>query len=646
MSIWTFPADSFATRLTRYGSIWGMNPDIPCLVAIRSTTGVPGPPALLPASEPHPARARATRTVTPARRTRRLFLMPGSFPVGCSLAGYRLPAHRGMPSLCTRGIRGSPRLGIGAAWCQDSLMGLAVSGFGRLGRAVVAGVWPAAFGFGLLSLLIARSHPGATFGGTSWTAGLAELAAGWAVIGAGCYVWRRGKRSGLSLAAAGVAWFFPEWDNPGAGAAVFTFGLVSYALAPAVVAHAVMAYPSGRLSSPLERVALAVAYADAALVLALFPALFFSPPEQGCSLCPPNRLLGADRFEYRLWLAQAAALCAIGLGVAWSWLLGRRARSAMAALTVELGQSPPPGGLREVLARSLGDPDLEVAYPLGDPGRLVDATGNAVDPARREGGAVTPLTRQGQTVALLSHRRGLLDDPAVVDEVMAVTRLAVDNERLQAEVLARLQELRASRARIVATGDAERRRLERDLHDGAQQRLVGLSLALRLARAQPGARADPNLRALLDRADERLRAAIAELRELAHGIYPAVLTDEGLAAAVEALAEHASVPIAIIHMPQERLPGPVEAAAYFFIAETTGYMATLAAARGVTLDARHHGNRLVVEVAEDAAGKPEHQLEARLTDLADRVGALNGQLQVRHIANGKITIRAEMPCGS
>src|SRR6266568_1171770 len=369
MSIWTFPADSFATRLTRYGSIWGMNPDIPCLVAIRSTTGVPGPPALLPASEPHPARARATRTVTPARRTRRLFLMPGSFPVGCSLAGYRLPAHRGMPSLCTRGIRGSPRLGIGAAWCQDSLMGLAVSGFGRLGRAVVAGVWPAAFGFGLLSLLIARSHPGATFGGTSWTAGLAELAAGWAVIGAGCYVWRRGKRSGLSLAAAGVAWFFPEWDNPGAGAAVFTFGLVSYALAPAVVAHAVMAYPSGRLSSPLERVALAVAYADAALVLALFPALFFSPPEQGCSLCPPNLLL-----------AQAAALCAIGLGVAWSWLLGRLARSAMAALTVELGQSPPPGGLREVLARSLGDPDLEVAYPLGDPGRLVDATGNAVDP--------------------------------------------------------------------------------------------------------------------------------------------------------------------------------------------------------------------------------------------------------------------------
>lgn len=599
-------------------------------------------------------------------------------------------------------------------------MGPAISGSSRLARTALLAMWPAAFGFGVLSLLIAQSHPGATFGGTSWMAGLTELAAGWAVIGAGFYVWRRrGKRCGLLLAAAGVAWFFPEWDNPGVGAAVaFTFGLVTYALAPAVVAHAVMAYPPGRLSSQVERLAVMVAYADAAVVLGLIPALFFSPLEQGCSLCPPNLLLaegqpglfeslnrwgirlglvwtiavaalwvwrlarpgallrraaapvlvggtaylllvwsdfahslprgllGTDQFEYRLWLGQAAALCAIGLGVAWSWLLARRARSAMAALVVELGESPPPGGLREALARSLGDPALEVAYPLAGPERLVDATGTVVDPAKREGRAVTPLARQGQTVALLFHRPGLLDDPAIVDEVIAATRLAVDNERLQAEVLAQLEELRVSRARIVATGDAERRRLERDLHDGAQQRLVGLSLALRLARAQPGAGADPDLRALLDRADERLRAAIGELRELAHGIYPAVLADDGLAAAVEALAEHTSIPIAIIHLPLERLPGPVEAAAYFLIAETAGYMATLAASTGVTVDVRHDGNRLVVEVTEDAAGKPEPELEAGFTDLADRVGALNGQFRIEHVASGGLTIRAEMPCGS
>jgi signal transduction histidine kinase len=598
-------------------------------------------------------------------------------------------------------------------------MGPAVSRLSHLARLALPALWPAVFGFGLLSLLIAQRHPGPTFGGTSWPAGLTELAAGWAVIGAGFYVWRwRAKRSGLLLAAAGVAWFFPEWDNPGVGAAAaFTFGLVTYALALAIVAHAVLAYPSGRLSSPLDRLAVTVAYADVALILGLLPALFFSPPEQGCSLCPPNLLLadaqpglfeslnrwgirlglvwtiviaalcvwrlarpgtplrraaapvlaggaaylllassdfahslprgqlGTDQFEYRLWLAQAAALCAIGLGVAWSWLLARRARSAMAALVVELGQSPAAGGLREMLARSLGDPDLQVAYPLGEPERLVDATGAAVDLAKRAGRAVTPLTRREQTVALLSHRPGLLDDPAIVDEVIAATRLAVDNERLQAEVLAQLQELRASRVRIVTTGDAERQRLERDLHDGAQQRLVGLALALRLARARLSAGADSDLRALLDQADERLSAGIGELRELAHGIYPVALTEEGLAAAVEALAEHTSTPITVIHMPQGRFPNPVETAAYFVIAETTGYMATLDAASGVTVDVRHDGGRLVIEVTEEAAGNPGPELDARLTGLADRVGAVGGQLRVGQAASGGVTIGAEMPCG-
>jgi hypothetical protein len=225
-----------------------------------------------------------------------------------------------------------------------------------------------------------------------------------------------GRGPGCFWPRPGWPGFSPNGTTPGAGAAVaFTFGLVTYALAPAVVAHAVLAYPSGRLSSPLERLAITIAYADAALILGLVPGLLFSPPEQGCSLCPPNLLLadvqpglfeslnrwgirlgpmwviavaalcawrlaqggalrraaapilaggaaylllawsdfahslprgllGTDQFEYRLWLAQAAALCAIGLGVAWSWLLGRRARSAMAALVVELGQSPPPEG--------------------------------------------------------------------------------------------------------------------------------------------------------------------------------------------------------------------------------------------------------------------------------------------------------------
>ncbi len=582
-------------------------------------------------------------------------------------------------------------------------------------------VWLGAFSFGLLSLLIAGSHPGATFGGVSWQAGVAELVAGWAMIGAGCFVWWRngGGRSGLLLALAGMAWFITEWANPGIGiGAAFTAGLATHALAPAVVAHAVLAYPSGRLSSRLERLAVSLAYVDGALVLGLLPALFFDPGRQACSLCPPNLLLldsrpgtfaalngggiwlgvvwtigiaalcvwrlarssvplrrltgpvllggtgyllfvwwsfvqglpdgrlGTDEIAFRLWLGQVAGLCAIGLGVAWSWLLRRRTRSVMARLVVELGGSPPPGGLRDVLARSLGDPDLKVAYRLNEPERLVDAAGMPVDPAAPEGRAVTQLARQGQTMAMLIHRQGLLDDPAVVDEVVSATRLALENERLQAEVFAQLEDLRASGARIIATGDAERRRLERDLHDGAQQRLVGLSLALRLARAALGGVPDPKVIALIDQADVALRMAINELRELAHGIFPAVLTDEGLGAAVEALADRASIPITIVGMPEERLPSPVETAAYFLIAEVTGSTAALAGASGATLDVRHDGNRLLVQVIDEGMGITEPDPDSVFIDLADRIGALEGQLWVERTPSGALAIRAEIPCES
>jgi signal transduction histidine kinase len=580
--------------------------------------------------------------------------------------------------------------------------------------------WLGAFSFGLLSFLIAGAQPGVTFGGTSREADVAELVAGWAMIAAGCYVWwgRGEKRSGLVLAMAGVAWFVAEWDNPAMGIGVaFTVGLAAHALAPAVVAHAVLAYPFGRLASRLERVAVSLAYIDGAFVLGLLPALFFDPRRQACSLCPPNLLLidsnpgpfealkvwgtwlgvvwtigiaalcvwrfmrastplrrltgpvllgGAayllfvllgffhslpaglrsnDQFEFSLWLGQAAGLCAIGLGVAWSWFLRRRTRSVMARLVIELGDSPPLGGLRDVLARSLDDPSLKVAYRLSDPDRFVDARGTLVEPAPPDGQAVTPLASQGQTMAMLIHRPGLLDDPAVVDEVVSTTRLAIENERLQAEVQAQLQDLRASRARIITTGDAERRRLERDLHDGAQQRLVGLSLALRLTRGKLGTDPDANLVALINRADGALRMAINELRELAHGIFPAVLTDEGLSAGVEALADRASIPIGIVGIPEERFPSAVEAAAYFLIAQVTGSIAARGGDGGATVDVRHDATRLVIEVTDDGT-VADRDPGSGFVDLADRISALEGKLWVDHSESGGLRIRAEIPCES
>jgi hypothetical protein len=546
----------------------------------------------------------------------------------------------------------------------------------------------------------------------------AELAAGLALIAAGvAESWRRpASREGLFLAGAGIGWFFVEWNNPGLGSpAAFTFGLVVSALAAPLVAHAVLAYPAGRLDSRRDLGIVLFAYAGAGLMLGLLPALFFDPGRQGCGLCPANLVLvrsepglvgglqriglilglawtvalvaagtlrlaraspplrrvlwpmlapagcylllvGADfahslprgtlsndPLEYRLWRGEAALLALMAFGAAWGWVRDRRTRSAVVRLVIDAAQSSPPGGLRDVLAGMLGDRDLDLAYPVGEPRHHVDAGGRPASIDPDPGQQVTPLVRGGRTVAVLRHRAGLLDDPSLVGEVAAAARLALENERLQAEVLAQLRDLRVAQARIVVAADAEARRLERDLHDGAQQWLIGLLFSLRLARSQPGV-APRRLTGLIGQADHELRLAIGELRELAHGIYPAVLADEGLAAAVEALAERSPVPVTIGDLPKERFPGPAETAGYFLIAEAS-QLAALAGANGITVDIEHDGNRLVVKITEDRDAGPGKELEAGLSDVADRVGALGGKLRVENGADRPITIQAEIPCG-
>jgi signal transduction histidine kinase len=226
---------------------------------------------------------------------------------------------------------------------------------------------------------------------------------------------------------------------------------------------------------------------------------------------------------------------------------------------------------------------------------------------------------------VLVHRTELLDDPELIEEVGKAARLALDRERLSAELRGQLQALRASRARTVAAGDAERRRLERDLHDGAQQRLVVLSLALRLLCDRVG----PGRAERVEAAMAELSAALEDLRELGRGIYPAVLADEGLAAAVEALAEEGTAPVLVGTMPAERAPAPVEAAAYFVVAEMVGR----SGGRNVKVSGELRDGRLCVEVAGVVDGD--------LTDLEDRIGALDGVLTVDHG-----TVRAEVPCAS
>ena len=362
-----------------------------------------------------------------------------------------------------------------------------------------------------------------------------------------------------------------------------------------------------------------------AVYLALAAATFAASLEHG--------FLWPGSLERQLWRAQVVALVGVVLGVGWGWVRAARRRSAVARLVVELAQSPPPGVLREALADIVGDEALELAYPLEGSDRLVDADGHPVVLSAEN--EQTRLVGGVRTLAVLAHKRGLLDDEQLMSEVTAAARLALENERLQAEVRGRVEELRRSRARIVEAGDAERRRLERDLHDGAQQRLAGLALSLRLLRSRLAGDDDAALAPELAAAEVDLQAAIHDLRELAHGIFPAELADRGLAAAVIALAESSHVPILIDGVSAERYSPDVETAAYVVVAETAA-----AAKRGLVVHTSRRDDSLVLEVEAREVGE---QLD--LAELEDRVGAADGRLQVMR-SNGGTRIRAEFPCGS
>jgi signal transduction histidine kinase len=254
------------------------------------------------------------------------------------------------------------------------------------------------------------------------------------------------------------------------------------------------------------------------------------------------------------------------------------------------------------------------------------------EPAATPDRAVTRVIRGGRTIAAISHAGAA---PGLESHLGPAIALGLENERLQAELLAQLGELRASRARIVETADAERRRLERDLHDGAQQRLLALSYDIRLARASAAADGDTAAQMTLATAMEQTGAALEELRALAHGIYPAVLAEAGLAAALATLADTAPLPVQILRADGRRYPAPVEAAAYFTVAEAVGDAARRGADRAAVTVA-HDNELLAVTVEDNGTGR-----DSPMVTLTDRVGALGGTLFIKETA-----CRAEIPCAS
>jgi signal transduction histidine kinase len=360
-------------------------------------------------------------------------------------------------------------------------------------------------------------------------------------------------------------------------------------------------------------------------------------------------VLGFVRLTPTQTNAESIVVTLITLSVPVALLVGlvriRQSRSAVADLVVTLDRAPGPAGVRQALAAALGDPSLTVCYWEPETRSFVGADGRPVDPVPPPGRAATEVTADGAPLAVLVHDSELLDQRPLLDAVVAAARLALENARLQAALAAQLEEVRASRARIVQTGLEERRKVERDLHDGAQQRLLALSLTIAMLSDQLAAdpKASPDLARLADTARDEINAAIGELRELGRGLHPAVLTNEGLAAAVETLAALAPLPV-ITQIAPARYAPAVETTAYFVISEALANVARHAQAAKAEVTACSDGTWLVIEVRDDGVGGVPARGGSGLTGLADRVSALGGRLIVTSSAGGGTTIRADLPC--
>jgi signal transduction histidine kinase len=336
---------------------------------------------------------------------------------------------------------------------------------------------------------------------------------------------------------------------------------------------------------------------------------------------------GFDAVDGSLRVAQALALIAVALGVAWQRFAARRIRHRLAGLVVDLAGAGRPGELGALMAAALDDSTLELLFAFD--GEWVDAAGSSrVPPMGAERGR-TSLVQDGEVVATVVHRPGLLDDARLVEELGRAARLAIDHERLQARQRAQLARLRATRTATVAASDAERRRLERDLHDGAQQALAALAMAIGLARGErSGEQAER-----LATSQGHIREALARVRAIAHAAYPAALDDAGLAAALDVLGDWRPH-VELADLPEMRLDPELETSVYFIVAALT--RRTESAVVDVNLDRERDKVVLDVRTAEGV----------ELDEVEDRVGALGGRLIVDEAAGGSMAVRVELACAS
>jgi signal transduction histidine kinase len=347
----------------------------------------------------------------------------------------------------------------------------------------------------------------------------------------------------------------------------------------------------------------------------------------------------SDPASLALHQALAWVLVMLAAGVILVARRHHRVRVALAELAFTASDGSSRRSAAAALTAATGDTSLRVAYPLAHGRGLVDADGIHVEATPQNGRARATVARAGATIAVIEHDPDVIDPADLIEQIGPALRLSLENDRLDAELWARLRELRVSRARIVAAGDAERVRRERALHDGAQQRLLALTYDLRAARDAAAAEANGLVMDHLDAAVAAVHSAHDELRELAHGIYPAVLGEAGLQPALEGLAERARIPVRLETDGAARCDQAAEMTAYV-VAEALVHDARAREATRVSLRLVHEDESLVLVVEDD--GRP---LEAPITHGVDRAGAAGGRLMLTS-RDRLVSHRLEVPCAS
>jgi signal transduction histidine kinase len=449
-----------------------------------------------------------------------------------------------------------------------------------------------------------------------------SLLVAWSFLGTGLYLWDRrpDNLTGPLMVALAFAWLLAGLsasDVPG----LFIAGQSFNGLPFAILTHLLFAFPSGRLQSRWDRRFVGLGYAVTILGPAIGVAFYDPPVSDDCPDCPSNPLLiWNNQDAYDAGSAVSSVLAGIVLG-ALIWHLVRRWRNS----------EDPSERVRDAPVWWAGGATLLLVL-------AVLATNLGPEEGNFDDYVFAAAQVVLATVPYAFWLGGLRSKLWEADVV------AVENVRLDAELQARLEELRESRARIVQAGYAERRRVERDLHDGAQQRLVALALELQMVRAK--LETDPALAAeRLDAATRELTAATEELRELARGIHPPVLADRGLVPALEALAQRAPLPVRVEADEGQPAPEALEAAAYFVVSEALTNVARHAGADLAVVRVARPNGRLTVEIEDDGSGGADIAAGSGLRGLADRVGALDGTLEVESSPGRGTVVRADLPVG-